>query len=480
MLQRMGRTGRKRAGRVVLLLMKGKEEASFAKANDNYEKMQRMISDGTRFKFHSELSARIMPKDIKPEVDKRIVEIPIENTQDASLPEPHRRAKKKTKMPKKRFNMPDDVETGFQPLSKLWGAQAAKAPKPKKPANRELDSENLVVRPPLEKVLLDEFDERLLKDRYQTIAGDEDFELEGGMPNMTNWPEYQRRLRPTSKVNHGAATKRMVKMIKSVRDVEEHLCAWESETAPALNPPAYGDEDEAPKETYGSAEDESDASIVDIGDVEQIAPRPAARKRASNGAFTRRPARKTAKPRTKTASKRRRASRGTSIDLDSSSEAGSDSRDEDDEVDSELEDFVVPDDAPTPSFLPSSTVRKSLSASISKKKADMGEKRKEVVKEPEPTQSRPPRFFEPTHFPGTQGTEGDDDMPEIGTLLGKRKQPSGKENRSVKEKERMVDVVHLSSDNEVDAKGKDVKKKRKARPLIEDSDEEWGVIGCNS
>jgi ATP-dependent DNA helicase MPH1 len=51
MLQRMGRTGRKRAGNIVLLLMRGKEEENFAKAKDNYEQMQKMIANGDRFNF---------------------------------------------------------------------------------------------------------------------------------------------------------------------------------------------------------------------------------------------------------------------------------------------------------------------------------------------------------------------------------------------------------------------------------------------
>ena len=481
MLQRMGRTGRKRAGRVVLLLMKGKEEASFGKANDNYEKMQRMISDGKMFKFHSELSARIMPKDVRPEVDKRNVEIPIENTQDPSLPEPHRRPKKKTKMPKKRFNMPDDVETAFQPLSKLFGAQASKAAKPKKPVNPELDPANLAVRPPLERVLLDELEESLLKDRYQTIAGDEDFEIEGGMPRMDKWPEYQRDLRPTGRINHGAASKRLVKMIKAMTSVNEHTeRGWKlsSQMAAPLNPPEYGDENEVPKNRGGGQEDDSDASTIAIDDLEETTAREAPRKRATNGASSRRSIDKPSKPRANPASKRKRTTRGTSIDLEASSEDGEDSRNKDDEVDSDLDDFVVPDDAPSPSYLPSSAApRSSLAASISAK----AEKWKEVVKDPKPATSRTARFFEPTEFAGTQGTEGDDDMPEIGTLLSKRKVrgSSDKEN-SAPEAEKQVKhiaILGLSNDDYSASEQEEeeevvAKEKRKTRPVLSDSEEE--------
>jgi ATP-dependent DNA helicase MPH1 len=119
MLQRMGRTGRKRAGNIVLLLMRGKEEESFAKSKDNYEQMQKMIASGTRFNFRHDLATRIIPKDISPTVDKRHVDIPLENTQNHSLPEPKRRHSKAKKKSAKNFHMPDGVETGFLKASML-------------------------------------------------------------------------------------------------------------------------------------------------------------------------------------------------------------------------------------------------------------------------------------------------------------------------------------------------------------------------
>jgi ATP-dependent DNA helicase MPH1 len=119
MLQRMGRTGRKRAGNIVLLLMRGKEEEAFAKSKDNYEQMQKMIASGTRFNFRHDLATRIIPKEISPTVDKRHVEIPLENTQDHSLPEPKRRPSKAKKKSAKKFHMPDGVETGFRKASML-------------------------------------------------------------------------------------------------------------------------------------------------------------------------------------------------------------------------------------------------------------------------------------------------------------------------------------------------------------------------
>ncbi|KAG7292365.1 3'-5' DNA helicase [Staphylotrichum longicolle] len=136
MLQRMGRTGRKRAGNIVLLLMKGREEEKFLQAKDNYLKMQQLICSGESFTFRNDLSTRIVPRDARPEVDKRHVDIPIENSQNPSLPEPKKTAAGLRKKPaKKKFNMPDGVETGFMKASFL-GSPLAKLPKPQPLKNR--------------------------------------------------------------------------------------------------------------------------------------------------------------------------------------------------------------------------------------------------------------------------------------------------------------------------------------------------------
>ncbi|KKY37210.1 putative atp-dependent dna helicase mph1 [Diaporthe ampelina] len=89
-----------------------REEEQFRKAKDNYEKMQRFICEGTRFNFRNDLSSRIIPRDTKPEVDMRLVEIPIENTQNKALPEPKKASAPRKKATQKKFHMPDGVITG--------------------------------------------------------------------------------------------------------------------------------------------------------------------------------------------------------------------------------------------------------------------------------------------------------------------------------------------------------------------------------
>jgi ATP-dependent DNA helicase MPH1 len=227
MLQRMGRTGRKRAGHIVLLLMRGKEENNFAKAKDNYEQMQKMISSGQRFSFRHDLSVRIIPRDINPEVDKRMIEIPVENTQDTSLPVPTRRVRRGTKKPPKKFHMPDGVQTGFQNASKLSGegktrvatlTNSGMITKQKKTGSVPESALAPII--DVELVLLDQEDTQELERRYQNIAGNE-FE-EVGMPDMAAQPKAQRSLGPAVKVSHGQYTKRCVKLFDALSKSQNH------------------------------------------------------------------------------------------------------------------------------------------------------------------------------------------------------------------------------------------------------------------
>ncbi|PGH23278.1 hypothetical protein AJ80_02694 [Polytolypa hystricis UAMH7299] len=220
MLQRMGRTGRKRKGRIVLLLMKGKEEDSYTKATDNYEKMQQLIASGARFTFHDEISRRILPKEVRPTVDERQIEIPIENSQ-AELPEPTRRGRGRApKRPPKKFHMPDDVETGFTKASNLGS-------KRKKKLGRDSEAgiitpppppiSDPVEIPPLDDVVLSSTEQRELERRYCNIGGTSPQFVR--RPQVDKFPELQRSYRPVKLVKHGRVTHRLVKTFRQMNSM---------------------------------------------------------------------------------------------------------------------------------------------------------------------------------------------------------------------------------------------------------------------
>lgn len=120
MLQRIGRTGRKRVGQVRLLLMKDKEEKDYAKAQDNYAYIQKTIADEDKYAYRDDQSPRILPREVRPIPDKRPVDIPLENSQPVDLNERSRKGRGKAKKrPPKKFHMPDSVRAGFVKASKL-------------------------------------------------------------------------------------------------------------------------------------------------------------------------------------------------------------------------------------------------------------------------------------------------------------------------------------------------------------------------
>lgn len=229
MLQRMGRTGRKRAGNIVLLLMQGKEEESYIKAKDNYEKMQELIASGARFAFHDDQSARILPKGVKPDVDKREVDIPPENSQQ-ELPEPKKKKGRAPKRPPKKFHMPDDVETGFTTASRIGEEKGnadirtmvKKKPKekPKKKVSPPPPPKPAEI-PRTEEVLLTPDQENELEFRYRNVGGTTPQFIRG--PRKDAFPQLQRTLRPTKLIAHGSLTRRMVNTFKKM-DATEATC----------------------------------------------------------------------------------------------------------------------------------------------------------------------------------------------------------------------------------------------------------------
>ncbi|KAF4945371.1 hypothetical protein FGADI_12010 [Fusarium gaditjirri] len=438
MLQRMGRTGRKRAGNIVLLLMRGKEEDQFAKSKDNYEKMQTLICEGSRFNFRFDLSTRIVPRGVVPEVDKRHVDIPIENTQDQSLPEPKkRRAPAGKKKPPKKFHMPDGVETGFQSVASMLKI-GGRAKQQHNKRNPELG--DLTTVPELSKVFLDEEELKELNRAYRNLPFNHSIIEETDMPDMTAHPALQRQLRPTCKLKHGTRTKRLVKMWhKMAQDPESLVLPYqyqdrsnyleipvhafagsESETEPTDETPttkAKGmgatasvkkkQNRKPPSKAQprvkrrrlspdlveeGLSEEDDEEDEDDDDEEDKVIPR--GRGRPKRGS----------KPRSKVQRKPRQKKGGLNSD-----EVGDDCERDSDMVETDgsdngedLLDFIVSDNNPMSSGREPVSLRTSSS--------------------PAPSTSTPERahdettkpFYVPTQFPGTQES---DDIPDLGEVL---------------------------------------------------------------
>jgi ATP-dependent DNA helicase MPH1 len=223
LLQRMGRTGRKRAGRVVWLQMKGKEQDDAIKAMDGYEKMQELIANGDHFTFHHDRSRRMVPKDIQPIVDKRAVEIPVENTQRTPsdfLPVPTKRGRGRAKLPPKKFHMPDGVRRGFVTASRFDDDDEEDDRVDIRWRKQEPPDESELV-PSLNDVLLSETQTRELERRYQSATGaDEDTFI--SKPRTDLHPQRQRHLGRTKYVPHGRASKSLVDALNRMISIDEY------------------------------------------------------------------------------------------------------------------------------------------------------------------------------------------------------------------------------------------------------------------
>ncbi|KAL6711955.1 3'-5' DNA helicase [Coniothyrium glycines] len=263
MLQRMGRTGRKRQGKIVMLQMSGKEENDANKAKDSYEKMQELIAGGSHFTFHDEVSRRILPPDVRPTVDRREVDIPLENTQHDWLPEPKKG--RRTKKPPKKFHMPDNVITGFVTAGHM-GEEIVPKGRSSKVAASVYPSELLHEIPAWESVILDAAATEDLERKYQTVFDDDDAPIVGAL-DLNRHFECQRALSHTSLLpGHGRTTRAFVKTMQRMHtmdnvrldlyrqslhysdcesDVDHHALLSDTKTAQEIPDQAWADDDPA-------------------------------------------------------------------------------------------------------------------------------------------------------------------------------------------------------------------------------------------
>ena len=125
-LQRIGRTGRKREGRVHVLLAQGREEANWDKAQDTYQRVQHVIVSGDQLELFGDVD-RLVPDDVNPVCKEQVMEIE-EYVRDKPKARGSRAADSpmKTSAGKKRKrnadpgrNIPEGAKREFVPVSEL-------------------------------------------------------------------------------------------------------------------------------------------------------------------------------------------------------------------------------------------------------------------------------------------------------------------------------------------------------------------------
>ncbi|KAI0321123.1 hypothetical protein OF83DRAFT_1051753 [Amylostereum chailletii] len=137
MLQRVGRTGRKRQGYVHVLLAAGREELNWNKAQSSYSEVQQSIVRGEQLEFYADVE-RLLPDSVRPECIEMVMDIE-EYDREAKV---RRRASSPQEGPKSKKrkrtidsadrSIPPGAATGFVSVADLVAKGAGAKKKQKK------------------------------------------------------------------------------------------------------------------------------------------------------------------------------------------------------------------------------------------------------------------------------------------------------------------------------------------------------------
>ncbi|KAH9964439.1 hypothetical protein BC827DRAFT_1187103 [Russula dissimulans] len=128
MLQRVGRTGRKREGYVHVLLAEGREEMNWNKAREAYNNVQRSIVRGEQLELYDDVE-RLLPGHIKPECLEMVMEIEeydraaTEKSRENTAQEPSRKRKRNNDPTR---DIPPGACTSFVSVAELLVKQRGK------------------------------------------------------------------------------------------------------------------------------------------------------------------------------------------------------------------------------------------------------------------------------------------------------------------------------------------------------------------
>ncbi|KAK7520288.1 hypothetical protein IWZ03DRAFT_326300 [Phyllosticta citriasiana] len=420
MLQRMGRTGRKRQGNILLLMMAGKEEDDSERAKDAYNKMQEKIAKGDDFNFHTDLARRIVPRGVDPRVDKRQVEIPIENSQP-DLPEPKKGGRAPKRQPKK-FHMPDGVMDGFIKASTMNGGDVDELgnirlqSRKKQPAYVDPPEERV----PADEVFLSQRETNDLLRQYQNVH-DAEGDLEVPPLALDAHPASQRLLTTTKYVPSSRASLAFVKTMNLVHEADHlRIDAFKR------------NHDSSNLDGWKSADEESEVEMVAAEDHEDTRTPARPRNRISDMVME---ADESSPP--PTDPRMRIGTQG--INLGTQDTEGFDDP-EDEQLDSELQSFIVDDNEEVQIYSSSLPGRPRQPVKLFSDSQDYNDN--------------------PRH--NDYDEEEDDDLPDIGTLL---KTPGRKR---IAKGQATAKVARSSSDRENDI----LRQRHRRRYVVEDSETE--------
>ncbi|GLB36401.1 putative type III restriction enzyme, res subunit [Lyophyllum shimeji] len=142
MLQRLGRTGRKRAGVVHVLLAEGREELNLEKAKVTYKEVQKTILRGEELELYFDVP-RLLPDHIKPECLEKAMDIQKYVRDEAKKtvlqPRSPKAGKKRKRNDDISRNIPAGASTGFVSVAELLVRGTKKQKKVTKGSKKDFD-----------------------------------------------------------------------------------------------------------------------------------------------------------------------------------------------------------------------------------------------------------------------------------------------------------------------------------------------------
>ncbi|EUC53826.1 fanconi anemia complementation group M protein [Rhizoctonia solani AG-3 Rhs1AP] len=140
MLQRVGRTGRKREGRVVVLLAEIREERNWDKAKESYRDVQQAIIDGSSIELFND-AARMIPEGVQPQcIEKKLDIEPYDREVHGDLTGKRLRAKAESTTGAKKRKRNSDVSRNIPEGALLGFVSAANLTVRKKGSKKKLSS----------------------------------------------------------------------------------------------------------------------------------------------------------------------------------------------------------------------------------------------------------------------------------------------------------------------------------------------------
>ncbi|XP_054827690.1 Fanconi anemia group M protein [Eublepharis macularius] len=222
LIQRMGRTGRKRQGRIVVILSEGREERTYNQSQSNKRSLLKAISENKVLRLYQH-SPRMIPEGVNPKMHKMLI-TPPDCESGTSPPSPTK-------------GRPDALQRKWLPCYTAAGAKQANSSDCWHLTAEEFEvwnrSYKLKTEDGIKKPVMPQ-------SRFETLEdGEKKIDSQAEDVNelsLTEWGLWQNRPFPTHLVDHSDRCRHFISVMKMIEQMrhEEEDCCYESNIQPYI------------------------------------------------------------------------------------------------------------------------------------------------------------------------------------------------------------------------------------------------------